>query len=119
MPEKDLNVMLGLPAGTLPNAAVEALAKRYRGRRLYVPKRTLDETHPLAQLLGLENALRLQDAIGPGNTKEIGRLHRLDVSRMHKIVCEALSDGWSQETAAHRLGFSRRQVQRIKKAGQS
>lgn len=116
--EFDLNEQIGLPSRTMTDAGVQALVKRYRGRRVYVPT-NLHELHPLVQLLGQADAHALKDAVGAGNKHEIGHLAKFKTACRDAIIRDALSNGLSQADAANRLGLSRRTIQRIAKAGQS
>ncbi|WCT72075.1 hypothetical protein PQ455_10485 [Sphingomonas naphthae] len=87
--------------------AANAIVRKFGGRYLYIPKR-LSPHDPLVKTVGLDDAMRLVEAM-PAT-----RLHIPKRGREREVVRELAATGRLTRTSiAEQTGYSERQVYRI------
>lgn len=100
---REIADLIGIPA-------TMAIVHHYGGVRLYVPKE-IPADHPLAQMIGMGNAMTLSDAYG-GETLEIARAE----AAIREIRDNEIREQWpalSQRQLALKYNTTERNIRRI------
>ncbi|CAI8971310.1 Mor transcription activator family protein [Methylocaldum szegediense] len=91
------------------------IAQTYGGVRLYVPKR-MKPDHPLAELVGFENACALSTALGGLAHLYIPQSHVLILEARKRAILNDRSQGMSIRELALKYRLAERHIHTIQKA---